>query len=140
MPKRKDVNNSLRITQFLPVPFTPEPKRKMRYLSEDTSKKEVGVAVAEAEILARMIENKHSTPQITNAIRALMVGACLHAAKGLDTHHIDPQMVRDVYPYGRVIESKFTRQLFESLMIEVKTTAPRLYESVLGAKPKKKRR
>lgn len=138
MPRTKLSNALLNKTQFLHVPFTPNPKRKLRFLSQDSSEQEAGVAVAEAEILARILEDKHCPPEIQNSIRALMVGACLWTAKALDTHHVEPELVRDIYPYGRAIMGKQLRELFESLLVDLKRTAPGIFDSFFDPQQKKK--
>jgi hypothetical protein len=110
----------------LRVPFTPEPK-KLRTI-KGTSKA-VDVAVGEGELLARILEHKDVTPEIANSIRAITVGACLYVAKELDTHELAPQLTRDIYPWGKLAHPGM-RDLFMSLLADVKRDMPRLYKTV----------
>ena len=103
MPRKaKQLNLNRR--QFYPVPLTLEPRRKLRFI--DGSKEDVKMAVNEAEFLARILEHKQVTPEITNTIRVLTVTACLILAKELDTHHVEPEMVRDIYPYADSLQAR----------------------------------
>ncbi len=137
MPRSKRLDLPLDQTAVLYVPFTPEPKRKLRYFSQETTQKETGVFVAEAEVLARILEHKDCPPDIRNTIRALMIGACVYTAKALDTHHVDPQMPRDLWPYARAVEGKKLRDMFESLLDDLQQAAPEIYDSFFP-KPRKK--
>jgi len=118
--------------QFYPVPVTLEPKQKLRIIK--ASKQDVHMAVNEAEFVARILEHKQVTPEIANTIRALTAVACLFIAKALDTHEAEPQMVRDFWPYARLIKSVAMRELFESLMVDIKRDAPRLFKSMVSSK------
>lgn len=123
------MNSELSQRKYLHVPFTLEPKRKMRVITG--TKDEIRIAVAEAEFFARALESKKATPDIRNTVRAATAGACLYVAKALDTHQVDAQLVRDIYPYARVLAPQLGK-IFESFVAEMQTNAPRLYKELVG--------
>lgn len=114
------------------VPVTPDPRRIMRPYGSEAAKEDVDAAVLEAEFLARILEHEKVTPKLVNTIRFLVAGACLYVAKELDTHQIDPQLVRDILPYASAVNRPFFRQAFEWLIEDVRRDAPRLLPAMLG--------
>jgi hypothetical protein len=125
------------------IPFTPEPKKRLRPIKAST--KAIDLAVGEGELLARILEHKDVTPEIANCIRVLAVGACLYTAKNLDTHELSPELIRDIYPWGKLAHRKM-RDQFMLVMADVKRDMPRMYETTFpniskgGAKLKAKKK
>jgi hypothetical protein len=120
-------NDDLDRRRTLHVPFTPAPKRKLRIIKG--TPKAIEVAAGEGELLARILEHKDVTPEIANSIRGITVGACLYVAKELDTHELAPELVRDIYPWGKLAFPGIG-DLFLSLLVDVKHDMPRMYKTI----------
>jgi hypothetical protein len=108
--------------QWLHVPVTLEPKRKLKAIK--ATDKQIDSAVTQAEFLARVLEHEQVTEHLANTIRALTVASCLYTARALEKHRVDPQMVRDIYPYAACLESKTFNDLFQTFLYEMAGNEP----------------
>jgi hypothetical protein len=109
------------------IPFTPEQKKRLRPFN--ATDKAVRHAVGQGELLARILEHEDVTAEIANCIRVIAVGACLYVAKHLDTHELDPQLIREIYPWAKLAHPKI-HDLLMLIMVDVKRDMPRMYETI----------
>ncbi|GEM_PF-3636532 len=114
--------------------FTFEPKHKLMLF--DCTNAEIEKAVSEAEFLARVLECELVTDELVNTLRAVMFGCCAYLADALGTHLPDPQMIRDIYPYARLVKAEVFSASFENFVAEMRQDAPELYERMVNCNGK----
>jgi hypothetical protein len=96
-------------------------KRKMK----DTPPDDVALdAVHEAEFLAKVLEHPDTPPHVRGAIRFLMIGAVGKLRGYLQHHKTDGEMVRDIYPYGRLACVGPMGNAFQIVFDEIRREAP----------------
>lgn len=131
IPRKKSEREiNLKEQQFYIVRFAFEPKTKL--LTYDFPDAEIDVAVTEAEFLAKVLESELVTENLAMTIRALLFGSCLYFAESLEYYKPDPQMIRDIYPFGRMVKKEIFSAMFDSFLIELSNDAPELYKSFFG--------
>jgi len=118
--------------QWLHVPVTYEPKRKLKILN--ATDKQIDTAVAQAEFIARVLEHEDATEETINLARSVIMGSCLYVATILETHRPDPQMARDIYPYAAALMSKRVNKVFQLFIESVAANQPEIYSDLLEEK------
>lgn len=123
------VNPDLHGRGFLPIPYTSLPKRRMKPF--DVSDVDIDTAAARGEFIARVLESEELTPNMRNTARILIIAACLYTAKALDTHHPDPQMARDFYPWLSLVDRKRNGldSIFQLFVDDLAHEMPKFYET-----------
>ena len=86
----------------------------------------------EAEFLARVLEHELVTEDLVNTIRAILFGSCAYLADALEHHQPDAQMIRDIYPYARLVKAEVFSATCSNFVLEMSQTAPELYRVMGG--------
>jgi hypothetical protein len=87
-------------------------------------------AVHEAEFLAKVLEHPDTPPQVRGSIRFLMIGACGKLREYLKHHNTDGEMVRDIYPYGRLACVEPMGNAFQIVFDEILRDAPHVVNEI----------
>jgi hypothetical protein len=118
------------------VLFTVYPQHELK--KYDATDDEIELAVLEAELLKRVVEDEQTPFSVILTIRSLIFGSCLHIAKSLETHTPDETMVRDIYPYARIASSESVERLYDLFLEKLATEAPEIYKSFFGGQEDEK--